>query len=80
MMLCLNTVLCNRTSATSGNDLFLFAGSDDLTKILQLVSKTCCGIPVTPHKLFFMIRNVSTAKSSKGLVCAVYRHPSKLPQ
>lgn len=61
MMLGLNIVLCNLSSTTLGNDLFLFAVSDDLTKILQLGFKTCCGIPVIPHKLFLIIRNVSTA-------------------
>lgn len=44
MMLCLNIVLCNLSSTTLGNDLFLFAGSDDLNKILQLGFKTYCGI------------------------------------
>jgi len=80
MMLCLNIVLCNLSSTTVGNDPFLFAGSDGLTRILQLGFKTCCGIPVTPHKLFFIIRNVSTVSPSKDLICAVYRHPSKLPR
>lgn len=59
-MMCLNIVLCNLSSTTLGNDLFLFAGSDDLTKILQLGFKTCCGVPVTPYKLLFSIRSVST--------------------
>lgn len=48
MMSCLNIVLCNLSATTLGNDLFQSAGSDGLTKILQLGFGTCCGVPVNP--------------------------------